>query len=475
MSCLGNGYLTGNTLIPVPFEDGIFPCGQQADDAGELREMVFKCFADAGIFISGRLPQESEWPSACEFDVSGRTLSFTLSCCGSERRMSVSASRSRFPVVSGEDSWGRYFIVLSSDGIKAISDYYESASSSSSSSSPPATASSSTDSLVGDLSFRFCAKCVNFNPESMSSIRVFDGVSDRSLGPSFVLKGDISIKPGNNISLSESEDGGGFSVSAEPGAGMGVVNCGCNGRKASSSSLISPDGHTRIFNDTCYDLEPSFFGTVVVDGDERLSRKLKIHSKCKACCTCEMYESIVNDRLYGLFESVKNAKTDLDGYLKTYEENVSKFNRRLETQTLSDVTLSLSGMPAGSNLGPKLSGTGVSGKMNRCAFTAVVRNASFYYVNATIGTMSGTDSIVEASATWSSEDGSPKTTSSNSAGGISGSTFTIYPGRSLVVTFVSVKNSMVGSVVTGGYTGSISVGLSGPNGSIGNLSKTVSV
>ena len=50
---------------------------------------------------------------------------------------------------------------------------------------------------------------------------------------------------------------------------------------------------------------------------------------------------------------------------------------------------------------------------------------------------------------------------------------------SLVITFVSVKSKMVSSVATGGFTGSVSVGLSykknGAKKNLGTLEKTVSV
>jgi hypothetical protein len=51
---------------------------------------------------------------------------------------------------------------------------------------------------------------------------------------------------------------------------------------------------------------------------------------------------------------------------------------------------------------------------------------------------------------------------------------------SLVIAFVSVKKDMVGAASTGGYSGSISVGLSyssegGNSGSLGILRKTVEV
>ena len=177
--------------------------------------------------------------------------------------------------------------------------------------------------------------------------------------------------------LSDPEDvENGIELSAVPGAGTGIISCGCRGQAESDSTIISPDGHTRIFNDTCYDIEPGPFGTVVVDGETRKSRKLVLHAKCTSCCTCDMYASIVNDKLAALATAVRSAKSDISSLLQTYESGVDAFNRRIYVPKLSDVTVTISGMPIGENLSPKLGGTGVKGKMGRCAFTAIVRNLS---------------------------------------------------------------------------------------------------
>lgn len=466
MSCAGNGYLTGNTLIPFPFEDETSGAEQLGDWSEEWMSRVFGCFADAGIFAKAGRFNDGEWPSIGGISCEGGNLSFTLSCCGSSKTMSVAPASEKFPVVSGNETWGSYFIVLSADGIRSLDDF---------TSSPLAAGCSSPVQPEGDLSFRLCAKCVTLRPESMTSLRVFDGVSSRGSGPHFVLSGDVSFKPGNNMVVSADGEENAVTLSAVPGAGMGAVNCGCGGSGKSDSSIFSPDGNTRIINDTCYDFEPAEEGTVVVDGVERRSRKLRIHGKCTACCTCDMYASIVNDRLAALFRAVKKAKDDIGGLLSTYEDGVEAFNRRMKVPTIADVTLSISGAPSGRNLSPKLSGGNVKGNMERCAFTAVLRNASYFKVKATIGSMWGTDNVVEASVSWSDETGRQLTKNGDSANAIIGSAFTVLPGRSLVVSFVSAKASMVSSVTTGGFTGHISVGLSTPEGSLGTLSKSVSV
>ena len=92
----------------------------------------------------------------------------------------------------------------------------------------------------------------------------------------------------------------------------------------------------------------------------------------------------MNDRLVPLSNAVRQARSDLRRYLSDYESAVRRFNQRLMRPTLSDVRLSLSGMPVGANLSPKLSETKVKGKMGRCAFTAILRNSSYSVITATV-------------------------------------------------------------------------------------------
>ena len=539
MSCAGNGYLTSNELIPFPFEDGqVSPwsgmsdwhfeglpegwssemswggsewavsLGNGEDDvevsvpgtesdmnvhfefmngessasvyatritADEVNMAMQRCFVDAQAVIRSMSVPDGEWPSIGSFSSSGSSILFTLAYNGIETRMSVSESGTKFPIVNGDAAWGSYVVVLSSEGIREFVDLCGKYGV-----SPPSPGCSSPMGMDGDCFLRLCTRCVTLVPNSLSSILVYDGVKGKESGPHFTITGDVSIKPGNNMLLSNPEGSeNGIGINAVPGAGMGIVTCGCRGSEKSKSVLESPDGHTRIFNGTCYDLEPCETSEIEVGGNTRRSRTLRIHSKCTACCTCDMYESIVNEKLAPLFAIVSSAKSDIDGMASQYEEAVKKFNKRLSKPTISDVTMSLSGVPVSEKLGPRITGDTVTGKMDRCAFTAVVRNCSFAIVDARINSLSANDSIVEASASWSDQDGSPKSKSGASAGSVAGSTFRLYPGRSLVITFVSVKNKMVASAGTGGFTGSVSVGLSyrknGASGSLGTLKKTVSV
>ena len=461
-------------LIPFPFEDGrrlAWNTGS-ADLDDEAQRLLERCFVDACVNVSGA-DIENGWPSIGGFSVGPSNLSFSVSAGGSDVAVTLAESASGFPIVSGKAPFGSYVVVTSAEGIMDFLAFC-----SENSISPPVPGSSSPSERDG-VFLRLCAKCVTKSPVGLTSIRVFDGVNPRSSGPHFVLKGNVAVKPGNNVLLSEPDENG-IQIGAVPGAGMGVVPCSCENKAVVKSPIMSPDGHTRIFNDTCYDVEP-WIESVEEEGVvvKRIGH-IQLHAKCTACCTCAMYESIVNDRLVPLSNAVRQARSDLGRYLSDYESAVRRFNQRLMRPMLSDVRLSLSGMPVGANLSPKLSETKVKGKMGRCAFTAILRNSSYSVITATVYSLTGSDSVVEASASWSDEEGVPKSKSGNSASDIIGQSFTVMPGMSLVVAFVSVKNDMVGAASTGGYVGSISVGLSystegGPSGSLGILRKTVEV
>ena len=450
-------------LVSFPFEDGqILEWTSMRETAQRFLE---RCFVDAGVNVYGI---EGGWPSIGRFSIGESQMSFCISVGGSEKSITVSASASGFPIVSGNAPFGSYVVVMSADGVRDFIAFC-----SENSISPPVPVSSSPSELDGGF-LKLCPKCVTRTPVGLTSIRVYDGVNPKGEGPHFILKGNVLVKPGNNMLLSDPEENG-IQIGAVPGAGLGVVPCLCNDSAVVKSPIMSPDGHTRIFNDTCYDVEP----WIETKGSKRIGH-LQLHAKCTACCTCAMYESIVNDRLVPLSNAIRQARSDIEEHLSDYESAVKRFNQRLAIPTLSDVRLSLSGMPVGANLSPKLAETGVKGRMGRCAFTATMRNSSYSVITATVYSLSGSDVVEEVSASWSDENGVPKSKSGNSASDIVGKSFTVMPGMSLVITFVSVKNDMVEEASTGGYSGSISVGLSyssegGNSGSLGILRKTVEV
>ena len=474
MSCAGNGYLSGNMLVPFPFEDGqALAWGSGSPDLdAEAQRLLERCFADAFVNAYGA-DIEDGWPSIGGFSAGDSRMSFSICAGGMSASVTISDSASRFPILSGRAPFGSYVVVMSSEGLRDFLSFC-----SEKSISPPAPGSSS-PSVRDGVFLRLCARCAAKSPSGLTSIRVFDGVNPKSSGPHFVLKGNISVIPGNNMLISDPDENG-MQIGAVPGAGMGTVPCSCEDVASVKSPIMSPDGHTRIFNDTCYDIEP-WIESVIENGAvvKRIGH-IQLHAKCTACCTCAMYESIVNDRLVPLSNAVRQARADIARQLSDYESAVKRFNQRLTRPTLSDVRLSLSGMPVGANLSPKLAETGVKGRMGRCAFTATLRNSSYSVVTATVYSLAGSDVVAEVSASWSDENGVPKSKSGNSASDMVGQSFTVMPGMSLVIAFVSVKNDMVGAASTGGYSGSISVGLSyssegGRSGSLGILRKTVEV
>lgn len=474
MSCAGNGYLTGNMLVPFPFEDGqtlAWSSGSSELDA-EAQRLLERCFADAFVNAYGA-DIEDGWPSIGGFSAGDSRMSFSICAGGMSASVTISDLASRFPILSGRAPFGSYVVVMSSEGLRDFLSFC-----SEKSISPPAPGSSSPSERDG-VFLRLCARCTAKSPSGLTSIRVFDGVNPKSSGPHFVLKGNISVIPGNNMLISDTDENG-IQIGAVPGAGMGTVPCSCEDVASVKSPIMSPDGHTRIFNDTCYDIEPRIESVIENGVVVKRIGHIQLHAKCTACCTCEMYESIVNDRLVPLSNAVRKARADIDMQLSDYESAVKRFNQRLTRPTLSDVRLSLSGMPVGANLSPKLAETGVKGRMGRCAFTATLRNSSYSVVTATVYSLAGSDVVAEVSASWSDENGVPKSKSGNSASDMVGQSFTVMPGMSLVIAFVSVKNDMVGAASTGGYSGSISVGLSyssegGRSGSLGILRKTVEV
>lgn len=455
MNGAGVGYLSGNMLVPFPFEDGQTLEWSDPSRADELQAALQSCFVDAGVSLSATSVEAGEWPSIGEFSLDGGTLSFTLSASGAQTRLSASgSSTTRFPIISGTGPWGSYVIVLSSKGISGLSSI-----------SPSAHVSFLSFPLGGEgTRLRLCAKCVTLSPAALKSIQVWDGVHDYDAGPHFTLSGDVSVRPGHNMLISEGGDPSEIELNADPGAGLGVLPCSVDCEDDDGLLIGGSDGHVRLFNDTCYDLEPSSYTGVI-----------SVHAKCTACCTCGMYESIVEDRLAVLADAVRAAKREIDSMHQAYESAVKKFNERITRPIIEDVSLTLSGMPIGARLSPKISNEDVKGRMERCVFTATVVNSSYFDLTFKVSSLNGTDYVAEASAAWSDAGGAPLSVTGDGPGEVVSGTYVVCPGRSLVVTFVAVKGAMVSRVVTGGYTGSISVEVSWSEGFLGSISQSASV
>ena len=514
MSCAGNGYLTGNQLVAFPFADGQFIDWPEWIDANEAQMSLQKCFVDAGINVNRYSLEDGEWPMIGDFRPypDENRLLFSVRLGDAVMELSVTPSKVEFPIISGSTNWGWYSLTLSSVGIREFIDYGVSPS----------------NAADGCSWMKLCDKCICMKPHELTSIRVYDGVSipaydefsSYSVGdvcrcngctyrcvsemsaadgddgnrfdpaswekilvtdtaPDFVLEGRVEVHPGYNMLIDEPEsyadgDSLGFSINASAGAGLGRTSCGCSSSDSAKSLLVGVDGHARFFNDACYDIEPRC--QTDKETGERFGEIL-LHAKCTACCTCDMYSSIVNDRLAPLAAIIRECKTSLSEELGEYERGVYLFNKRIQTPTVDDITLSLTGVPVGKNVGSKLSGSGVSGNMQRCAFTAILRNSSYATITASVFSISGTDTVIEASAAWADQDGNQKSLTKDSA---FWPTISLAPGHALAITYVSRKNAKVKKATTGGYVGKVSIGVtyrteSGKTGNLGTLEKSVKV
>lgn len=412
-------YLSGNCLVNFPFADG-------QDTQG-----VFACFADALVYVIG-----ADEPVIRNVTSDGITLRFELAVGQDVERLSVARSSVAFPIASGRRSWGSFVFVLSSMGIRSTGAIPETIC--------PTPAGSS--SLAGE-GLSLAPRCVVHAPRGVTSIKVYDGVRPKSAGPHFTLDGDVSFKPGNNFAFAQVEGVNGFELRAVPGAGMGVIPCECEeGDDNSKSQLYSEDGHARLFNDTCYDMVPS-----TTDGT------IQIHAKCTACCTCQMYEDIVNQRLVSIFNEVKQVKKDLKEYLATYEEAVDKFNKRMKRPAEEDVILTLSCAPQAKNLGSRLSPDGgVLGYMNRAIYTAVIRNNSFFDIDFIVENIEASGEIYEAVASWTLPGKKNMSAVISEGGGPD--LFRVAPGYSLVITYVGVIEDNVHEADTDhAYSGSVTI------------------
>ena len=476
MSGVGSGFLSGNMLVAFPFEDGQCLAWQgSAEDRNELQTALQACFVDAVLYVDSEGLSDDKWPVIGSFSVSGNSISFNIGSGPHEYdvRVVVASSATAFPIVTGSADWGRYVLVLSSEGIDRFVSLCGKLSV-----SPPVQGNSSSPGRDGGFWLRLCAKCITVRQRGLHSLMVYDGVNPKDAGPHFVVRGDVSVRPGNNMRLDEPDeldDMAGMELNAVPGAGLGMCPCSCEGSAGGNAQLAGPDGHARFFNDTCYDLEPR--GKYYDPAVGMVTQDLQVHVKCTACCTCQMYEDIVNGRLVPLADAIRQAKKDIYDLLVRYNARVRTFNNRIKTPKLSDITVTMSAMPIGRNVSPNLKSGNVEGKMSRCAYTVVIRNSSFRNIRIVFLSISGTDSVVESSAAWSDKDGDPLSITGDSESEIVGRRFVLYPGRSLVLTYISRKATKMRSVSTGGFEGKVSASVAYESGStfvgLGSISKSV--
>ena len=389
-------------LTAYPFEDGSFLEWSDGIDANEAQIALQKCFVDASINLNvnkfkhytnhvaddiansraAKVQTIDECPHIGHFRVNGNALYFVLTACNVDVNLSVSATKIRYPIISGCASFGSYTLILSSEGVcefcKDISVY-----------PPPSTVSSSPRWRERGFWLPLVGHCVTSRPQDIMSINVYDGINNvpyiengvakettsldvivdcienNTAIPNYSINGDVVIEPGNNMTFTKSENVTGFALNAVAGSGLGIVECTCTNNDSSSAINGSPifdsdDGQARIFTDTCYDIEPQQSYTSENGVQHGV---LKLHGKCTACCQCSMYESIVNDRLVILANEINSLKDKLDLMKIKYERTVKNFNTRINELTMDDIKVSVTGMTDRS--------------ISRVSFTAVVQNCGF--------------------------------------------------------------------------------------------------
>lgn len=377
-------YLTGNRYIRYPFSDDAVTTADE-----DLSRLLFGCFTDALV----QSKHGTVSPKVTDITVSGHTLGFSLACDehpDSTIRLSCTHSPTRFPVISGQSDWCWYTFVMSSDGIRELEAY-------------DAQDWSGTSLALSD-------RCVGIDTPGVTELLVYDGaktIDGRRLtwqeavhSEDFTyVTGDVMLKPGYNMAL-EFDGSNGVSLNARPGAGDGVAPCWCTSDKDKfkTPGLLGNDGHVRLFNDTCYDIIPYKSDDVGM---------LSAHVKCKACCTCDMYASIVNDRLIPLRNDIlKDRKTVNDAY-GLYEENVLKWNERIATAMPEDIVITSTGTPLDAN-GTNLNiMSHIKGKMDRCGFSLIMRNDSFVKVTMVLDSFISNGSPFEAQVSYMKDGETP--------------------------------------------------------------------
>lgn len=426
-------YLTGNRRIRYPFADDSL---LSTSDSNALS--VFGCFVDAYVQIKD--PNSTTVPKVTHISITGATLSFDLTG-DSTVNITCTASRDRFITIQNQSDWCWYTFVLSSDGIKELSEIEQNID-------------------VSNDELQFSDRCIGQSSIGVTSLQIYGGEhKDDATGkrytrseamlhpPDRIITGNVTIQAGNNISFSSRQaytavsgvaDANAITLNAIPGAGLGRVPCSCEDVvEFKTPGILSNDGHSRLFNDTCYDLIPVQYS--------RESADLRVHVKCKACCTCEMYASIVNDKLVPLKDELLSIKDSLEATENTYEQNVDKWNDRIENAKPDDIVISVTGVPLEA-AATHLSGSKVSGYMSRCSFSATVRNDSFVTIRAELTDLTSNGDIFEKQVSYIDESLEPRIIKmpGNSAN------FTLPPGRSATMTcFIRLRNKVVTDAQTG--------------------------
>jgi len=450
-----NEYLTSNRKIRYPFIDDTVltaydysaSSGSQEEEQvpNELSSYVFGCFVDAMVQV--KTPYERIRPRITGIKITANTILFTLVGECEDTSVTVppvhlrcSRSLNHFPVITSESDWCWYVFVMSSDGIGEYSDY---------------------SSQIGDISCNtldLAQKCIGSSSIGLEALHIYGGEQGNPRytreeamlhDPDVIVSGNVKLKAGYNMRFSEKS--GNLALNAIPGAGMGVAPCDnkeeCITFK--TPGLLSADGHSRIFNDTCYDL--------VADRENDKHGYLYMHAKCKACCTCAMYEDIVNKRLIPLRDKISLARKSLNETLDTYEKNVDRWNERLSEAYPEDIVVTMTGSVLDA-AATNVSGNRVSGKMSRCGFSAVMRNDSFVPVKFTLDSILSNGDMFESQVSYMNEESTPVVLPVNLASSEKPIfSVTLAAGRSAVLTYFLRLPTYVGTDKQTGFFSNIRV------------------
>ena len=478
-----NEYLTSNRRTRYPFADDSVIAKADGSQVGDsLALSVFGCLVDAFVSPKSATGFLDVSPAVTNLSVAGTALRFDLVNTASTEfeaaNVVVARTPERFIVVNGECAWCYYSFVVSTDGIRDFS--HDAAA-------------------IGDITscvIRIADRCVCQVPANVTELWVYGGEKVHEDGdragkrltlyealedfPDKVVTGSVKFLPGYNMTFGDGTGFGsivsdqrvnGFSLNAVPGAGDGHAPCGCEPVDVAFNTpgILSRDGHTRLFNDKCYDLVPTVYS-------EKYG-VLKMHAKCKACCTCEMYADLVNNRLIPLRDRITAAESSLRGTFDKYEENVAKWNERLVTAMPEDVVVSYSHVAldaAGTDL---KAGANVSGKMSRCGFSVVMRNESFVEVDAYLDMFRSSGDVFESQVGHMAADGTPVVTPLALLSGYEGhdKLVTLPPGRSATLVFYVRSSAMVTTDKQTGFLASIALSFQQGDRLVVSKSRTLSV
>ena len=315
------------------------------ETADGVPEKVVRTFADCVAFIGPDDDVPDRYPSLYDISVVRRNgfSDLTFSCASS----SESGRSGRVSVSIHDEDESSYTVVDVENVARFVVD----------------NASVLMSEGVWNGPYRLSRACVMQESPMVDRIRVFNTDKNGNLvEDSHRIAGEVSFCAGHNIVLSASD--GGFSVSAEAGAGLGRIKC-------EKECADSEEPSTNI--------RPDDAGGVVIQGDGCVGvstwgpdgNVIKIDGRCPACCPMDKCEKKAEelsdeaDELTEEFDEIVDTGEELSELIE--EENVS-----LRNATESDITVKLT---AAVNPDMKaLAGTGIYGRRAFASVNMAIRN-----------------------------------------------------------------------------------------------------